>query len=140
MKKIVVFLLGLLVACGSSKQSTTSTKLFEVLTIQETGGGNIKFYEIITEANEMPMLLQDEHLIGKITKRDIEHSTFLILNMGEKRTGGYKIGVEDVREEAGKVIVKIKEITPAAGSRVTQAITYPYTVVKIMSKKPVVVE
>jgi hypothetical protein len=140
MRIAIVFLVGLLAACGSSKQSKTSSMLYEVLTQQETGGGNIKFYEIITEANEMAMLLQDENLKGKVTRTDIENHTFLILNMGEKRTGGYKIAVQDVKEEADKVVVKVKDILPIPGSPVAQMLSYPYTIVKIQSKKPVVVE
>jgi hypothetical protein len=112
--------------------------LFEVLTQQSDGGGNINFYEILTESNEIKMLQNDKKLRNKISALDVQKSNFVILNMGEKNTGGYSIGIESVVETKENIIINVKESSPEPGSMVTQVITYPFCVVKINSKKEII--
>jgi hypothetical protein len=132
------FAVLLLLGCGTTKKTGTSDKpLYEILTQQENGGGNIRFFEILTEEKEITMLQSDRKLKTKVTSADVSTSNFIILNMGEKTSGGYSIDVESVEETPKKIIVTVKDNVPAAGSMVTQAITYPYTIVKINSKKEI---
>jgi hypothetical protein len=143
MKKIIgIAMIALLAACAAKKTSPTTAgpKLYEVLTEQENGGANIAFNEIVSDQKEMAMLAGDENLSGKVRPEDFRNSTFLILNLGEKSTGGYGIGVEKVEEFPDKIVVTVKEKRPEPGSMVTQALTYPYAVVKINSKKPIEVK
>ncbi|WPR70800.1 protease complex subunit PrcB family protein [Flavobacterium sp. NG2] len=137
MKNIKYIVLSLVLAsCGaSSTKKGVIPPLFEVLTQQSDGGANIQFYEILTEPNEIKMLQNDEFLKKKISTLDVQKSNFLILNMGEKPTGGYSIGVESVEQVADSIHVRVKEVKPETGAMVTQSITYPYCVVKINSKK-----
>jgi hypothetical protein len=68
MKKAILFILTLiLVSCGasSSKKSGTNS-LYEVLTQQADGGASIRFFEILSEENEIAMLQNDEKLKDKI--------------------------------------------------------------------------
>ena len=58
--------------------------------------------------------------------------------MGEKSTGGYSIGIENVVETDSNIIITVKETNPVPGSMVTQSFTSPFSVVKINSKKPIV--
>ncbi len=142
MRKIVVcfFTILIVVSCAPKQTATGKKPLYEVLTHQENGGGNIHFFEIVSEQKELPMLQGDENLRKKIKPSDIDTSNFIILNMGEKMTGGYSIDVVNVEETADKIIITVRENEPAPGAMVTQAITYPYTVVKINSKKPIEVK
>ncbi|BFM41463.1 hypothetical protein CFS9_01040 [Flavobacterium sp. CFS9] len=142
MKKVIsVLVILVLVSCGVKKNSDGSSKiLYEVLTEQSDGGGNIKFFEILTEPNEIRMLENDPHLKAKMKQDDISNSNYVILNMGEKNTGGYSIGVEKVEETDKNIIITVKENNPAADAMVTQAITYPYTVIKVHSKKEIIVK
>ena len=145
MKKIIsagfaigITLVFLTLGSCSAKKTTSGTKpLYEVLTQQENGGGNIRFYEILSEEKEIIMLQGDENLKGKIDSADLKSANFIILNMGEKTHGGYSIGIDKVEETPDKIIVTVKETSAEPGSMVTQAITYPYAVVKINSKKPI---
>jgi len=130
---------GVFFSCGGAKTTTAKKPLYEVLTQQENGGGNIQFYEIISDEKEVGMLLGDEYLNGKIKATDIQTSNFVILNLGEKSTGGFRIGVEKVEELPDKILVTVKEIKPE-GELVTQALTYPYAVIKINSKKPIEIQ
>lgn len=140
MKKIIsVLAVFALVSCGAKKTSDPKA-LYEVLTEQSDGGGNIKFFEILTEPNEIKMLENDPLLGSKMKQTDISNSNYVILNMGEKNTGGYSIGVEKVEETDKNIIITVKENNPAADAMVTQVITYPYTVVKIHSKKDIIIK
>lgn len=142
MKKLILSAFAItLASCGatSSKISDTS-KLYEVLTQQSNGGANIRFFEILSEPNEIKMLQNDENLKDKISASDIQNSNFIVLNMGEKTTGGYSIGIENIVETDKNVIITVKETNPEPGSMVTQAFTTPFCVVKINSKKEIIIK
>ena len=142
MKKIcLLFLALILVSCGASSTKSSGTKyLFEVLTQQSSGGASIRFFEILTEEKEIGMLQNDEHLRKKINANDIQTSNFIILNMGEKTTGGFKIGVESAVETDKNIIVTVKETIPEPSSISSQVYTYPYSVIKINSKKEIIIK
>jgi len=140
MRKVISGLaVFVLISCGAKKTSD-SKALYEILTTQSDGGGNIKFYEILTEPNEIKMLVNDPLLADKMKQDDISTSNYVILNMGEKNTGGYSIGVEKVEETDKNIIITVKENNPAPDAMTMQVITYPYTVVKVRSKKEIIIK
>jgi hypothetical protein len=140
MKKIIVSLVALaLFSCGATTtKSSDKNSLYEVLTQQTNGGASIRFFEILSEPNEIVMLQNDENLKNKISPNDIQTSNFLVLNMGEKTSGGYSIGIDTVVETDKNIVITIKETSPEPGSMVTQAFTNPFCVVKINSKKDII--
>lgn len=141
MKKIILVLIAIVLAsCSGTKKTSDSKELYEVLTEQSDGGGNIKFFEILSEPNEIKMLENDPLLKDKMKQSDISNSNYVILNMGEKNSGGYSIGVEKVEETDKNIIITIKENNPSPDAMVTQVISYPYTVVRIHSKKEIVIK
>ena len=143
MKKILLLsvLALVLFSCGANKNTAANLKpMYEVLLQQNDGGGNINFYEILSEPNEIKMLLHDEKLKGKINTADVQQSNFVILNMGQKPTSGYSITVDSVIETNENIIIKVREINPDPNAMVMQVITYPYTVVKINSKKEILIK
>jgi hypothetical protein len=142
MKKVIsVLVIFVLISCGAKKTADSGSKvLYEVLTEQSDGGGNIKFFEILTEPNEIKMLESDPLLKDKMKDDDISNSNYVILNMGEKNTGGYSIKVEKVEETDKNIIITVKEVNPAADAMTIQVITYPYTVVKVHSKKEIIIK
>ena len=141
MKKILVSIVAVvLVSCGATRTTKISEKksLYEVLMQQTNGGASIRFFEILSEPNEIAMLQNDENLKTKISPNDIQTSNFIVLNMGEKTSGGYSIGIDTVVETDKNIIITIKETNPEPGSMVTQAFTNPFCVVKINSKKEII--
>ncbi len=127
-----------IVGCSSQgTQKSSDHPLYEVLLQSDQDGAEIQFYEILSEVNEIKMLLGDPDLRKKISEDDIKTANFVILNMGEKSSGGYLIGVESVLEEADKIILTVRQTAPAAGAMSTSVMTYPYAVVKINSKKKI---
>lgn len=141
MKKVVLLLLVLfLFSCSSNVKNSGNKPLFEVLTQQPDGGANIRFFEILSESNEIAMLQNDEKLKNKIHPNDVQTSNFVVLNMGEKTTSGYKINVESVTETEKNIIITVKETVPEPNAVVSQVITYPYCIVKINSKKEIIIK
>ena len=141
MKKVVISFLALVAAsCSSTIKQTDNKLLYEVLTQQSDGGASIRFFEILSEPDEIAMLENDEKLKDKIHPNDIQTSNFIVLNMGEKATGGYQIGVESVVETDKNIILTLKETFPKPSATVSQVVTYPYCIVRINSKKEIIIK
>lgn len=139
MKKILILMSSaFLIACSSQKLvDNNNHPLYEVLLQSDQDGAEIQFYEILSEAKEVKMLLSDPDLRKKIDQDDIKTSSFVILNMGEKFSGGYSIDVDNVVEQEDKIIITVKENSPPAGAMTTSVMTYPYAIIKINSKKKI---
>lgn len=139
LKKIILACLVIqLYSCSTQSNKSTTKPLYEVLTQQSDGGANIRFFEVLTESKEIKMLESDENLKKKIKPEDITTSNFVILNMGEKNTGGYHIGIENVEETPQNIVITVKDEAPKSTEMTTQVFTYPYTIVKINSKKEII--
>ncbi|SDW68660.1 PrcB C-terminal [Marininema mesophilum] len=57
--------------------------------------------------------------------------TYLIIGLGERRTSGYRINIENVIEKDGKIHVYAQEISPNPDGMVAQMITHPTQVISI---------
>lgn len=139
-KSLSLFCLLILASCSTTKDKDTPVPLYKVLVTSEYGGGSFRFYEIITEEKEFKMLLGDDELRKLVKPTDIQTANFILLNMGEKPTGGYSIEVVKVEELPDKVVVTVRENSPKPGEMATTAITNPYAAVKINSKKPIEIQ
>ncbi|MDI1255704.1 MAG: protease complex subunit PrcB family protein [Flavobacterium sp.] len=141
MKRILLFLImAVLVSCVAAKTASVERPLYEVLVQKSYDGAKVKFYEIISQPDEFMMIKNDPELKSKIGANDINTANFLILSMGEKATGGYAIGIESVTETDKNIIVTVKETGPETGAMVTTAYTNPYCVVRINSKKEIIIK
>jgi hypothetical protein len=142
MKRIISLLIFVLIVYSCSSRSSKALKpLYETLTVNNDGGANIKFYEVLTESKEIMMLLGDETLRKKIKADDIIKSSFIILNAGPTNEKLNKITIEKVIETPTQIEVYIndtqKNITEDQSNDDTNR---PYTIVKINSKKPIVIK
>jgi hypothetical protein len=138
MKKIVgLFFVMLLLSCSSSKKGITSSK-YQILLTEDYGGAAFQFYEFITEPNEFKMLLGDDAIKKYVKTNDINTSNFILVNLGEKKSEGYKVEISNIEELSDKIIVTIKEIEPKRIKIPSDnSTTNPYCIVKINSKKPI---
>jgi hypothetical protein len=139
-KSILTIVFLFLISCSTSKKSFVQKPLFEVLTEQIDGGASIRFFEIVTELDEIKMLQNDPLLKNKIKVEDIQNSNFIILNSGEKNSEGYKFEIESAVETDKNIIITIKEISPEPNKKELQVYTNPYCVVKINSKKEIIIK
>jgi hypothetical protein len=141
MKKVIPALLVLFLASCSSTKTTVNKPLYEVLTTNNDGGANIKFYEILTEPKEIIMLLGDETLRKKIKKDDTANSNFIILNSGPTKESYNRIKVERVVETETNIEVYVKDTQKNTEPDLAdESIMFPYTIIKINSKKPIVIK
>ena len=63
MKKVFILVLTLaLFSCATTVKKQEINPLFDVLTQQEDGGASIRFFEILSEPNEIGMLHNDPKL------------------------------------------------------------------------------
>ena len=109
--------------------------------VNNDGGANIKFYEVLTEPKEIKMLLGDETLRKKIKSNDITDCNFVILNTGPTLENNNKVTIEKVTETATQIEVYIKDNQKNIDAVQTDDETlYPYTVLKINSKKPIIIK
>jgi hypothetical protein len=139
MRKVIPAFLVLFLASCSSTKAPVSNQLYEVLTTNNDGGANIKFYEILTEPKEIMMLLGDETLRKKISKDDTTNSSFIILNSGPTKETYNRIKVEKVIETATNIEVYVKDSQKSTEPDLAdENISFPYTIIKINSKKPIV--
>ncbi|WP_293872173.1 hypothetical protein [Flavobacterium sp.] len=141
MKKVIaVIILLFLISCSSNKNGA-SRSLFEVLSINNDGGANIKFYEILTEPKEIKMLLGDKFLRKIIKPTDIANSSFIILNAGSTKESYNKIKIEKVIETPTQIELFIKDTQKNIDVNFADNETlHPYTIVKVNSKKPIVIK
>jgi hypothetical protein len=140
MKKIIfVITIGLvLLACAPKAVVSEKVEMYEILKQSEQGGADFKFFEIITEAKEFKMLLNDPDLRKKVKLSDIYTSNFLLLNMGTKSSGGYSISIESIEELGDDIIITVKETVPEGMA--TTVMTNPMTIIKINSKKNIIIK
>ena len=61
--------------------------------------------------------------------KTLGNKTYLLITRGEKRTGGYGVSVTKVEDRGSEVLVTVKYTEPTG--MVTQALTYPLTLVEI---------
>lgn len=136
MKKIILLLFTIIFcACSSVKPPESSFTSYDILYSREQDGATFQFYEIITEESEFQMLLKDPIISPYLNKSDIKTCNFILVNLGEKSSGGWTIKVEKVKIEKDKVEVVIKEIPPKGIA--TTVMTTPNFVLRIKSKKPI---
>ena len=140
-KRISLVAVGLLLfSCSTTQKVMEKKTLSEVLLTKNDGGANIKFYEIISEPKEINMLLGDEDLRKLIKKDDILTCNYLIINLGPLPDGNYASTLEKVEETPTNIVLKIKDLKTRETTLTDENTVYPYSVVKINSKKPIVLK
>ena len=141
MKKVIsIVVIALLCSCSSTKNAA-SKPLYEVLLVNNDGGANIKFYEVLTEPKEINMLMGDETLRKKIKSNDITDCNFVILNAGPTLENNNKVTIEKVIETPTQIEVYVKDNQKNIDAVQTDDDSlYPYTVIKINSKKPIIIK
>lgn len=56
---------------------------------------------------------------------------YIAIFSGKRTTGGFSINVKSVEDVEGKTYINVEEYEPKPTAIVTQAITYPYTIIKV---------
>lgn len=131
-------LLTIVTAC-TTKQGVTSKSdsTFEMLAQSEYGGRETKSHEVITSSAALDKVYKELN-IEKLPVIDFEKNNVVVLFLGQKSNGGYKISIKSVIVDGSTATVNTEEIKPTGMS--TMAITNPYYIAKIAKTKNVVVK
>lgn len=122
----------ILTSCGLTRSSKEIS--YQVLTESSYQGKKQESFEVIDNHNDLNKLYAtiNDELVPKI---DFAKSRVIALFMGEKNTGGYAIGIEEIRAEGNKIIVKVKKSYP--DGMATMAFSQPYMIAKIDTTKKI---
>ncbi len=99
----------------------------------------------------LPVFRENELALGRETREWIErmHRTpgthilregpyqHVLIALGERPTGGFRVELEAVTEFPDYILVKAVEIAPGPGDMVIQVLTYPYLLLSIETRKDV---
>ncbi len=75
-----------------------------------------------------------ERIVGRIdneTEINLEENSVLAVLLGQRRTGGYRIEIDEIREKDDRLVIHATETRPGDGCGVIQVLTYPYEAVLI---------
>lgn len=111
---------------------------FEILK-QETYGGPEQSGTTVVTSQQQLQELYNKLGWNDIPQIDFNKNNVVALFMGEKRTGGYSIGIKKVTIEGNTAIVTSIETKPQEGN-VTMAITSPYCIALIPKTQKVMVK
>lgn len=135
---LITFMLSSLSACktnapGTEKPSTTQSSQTQQGTQQGIVTNQIMF-ETIKSTETLPQDIQ-KSILALSQKRGYaffaDNGEYIIfVGLGEKPTGGYAIEVKRIEDVEGITKILVEEIEPGVDDVVTQALTYPYTIVR----------
>jgi hypothetical protein len=123
--KTILLLLGLigssilLTGCNSEKTDIKKIKDLE-FTIVEDADVPEQLMEIINEKKKEPF---------KMSYSNAEN-LYIVQGYGEQPTGGYSISVDELFLTSNAIYIDTNLIGPSEKDYVTNAVTYPYVVVK----------
>jgi hypothetical protein len=102
---------------------------------QEAYGGREAEANIVIKSQTDLNNVYDELGIGDAPKIDFSKQTVAVLFMGQKSSGGYSIGIENIKDNGQSVTISINKKSPEGMA--TMALSQPYCIVSISTTKPV---
>ena len=69
---------------------------------------------------------------------DFSRREAVLLTTGPRSSTGYAVEVESVREQRGRIVIHVRELTPSLRDPVAARVTYPYRLITVPRRnKPV---
>ncbi len=111
------------VGCNANKQEEKEPKM-----------GKIDYEIVITDSipKEIEQWYEENYQVEGLHEHQIGEDRYLLLSVGEKPTGGYSIENFVLVGFENEIEVKAELEVPTGDSIVTQVLTYPHILVKIM--------
>ncbi|WP_310557307.1 protease complex subunit PrcB family protein [Flavobacterium sp.] len=141
-KLTLLFCFLFLTSCGvliPNKDEKNISNAFEVIYKSNFSGVPSKSYRVVRN-NEDYRAFFISMGEDKIPDVDFVTHNVLILNFGQRKTGGYEVIPEKLIDDTTNLIMIVKEIYPKKGDMVTTAMSSPICIVKIKSKKDIVIK
>lgn len=140
MTRITPFFILLLVACSTPKPVVLKTS-FHTLYKSDNGGTERSGYSHITNNEDFIKLIDglkiDASEFNSLAAIDFKENDVVVLNQGQKSSGGFSIDVVSVIWENETLLIKKSEKSPSKGALVTMALTTPYCIVIIPKTKEI---
>lgn len=123
--KLIILLLGIIgsgiIFTGCKSQSTEPKKIKDLeFTVVEDADVPEQLMEIINEKKKEPFKMSYSN----------DENLYIVVGYGEQPTGGYSISVDKLFLTDNAVYIDTNLIGPSEKDYVTNAVTYPYVVVK----------
>jgi len=140
MNKIVPFVVLLLFSCTTQKSVVLNTS-FSTIYKNSYGGNENAVYLHITNNEDYIKFIEtlkiEESEFNKLVTINFKENDVIVLNQGQKNTGGYSIDVAQINWENEILLIKKLETFPMKGEMVTMALTSPYCIAKIPKAKSI---
>jgi hypothetical protein len=137
---IAVFCLMLLTACQHKSPANMTANIPGDTIINEKEAANKVDFQEILDLKKLPSNMENSINILKANKGyliyDYNGYYYIAVFSGMKNTGGYDIKVLSIEDDDGSVLITALETQPKEGTIVTQAVTYPYTIIKVCGITP----
>ena len=132
-----------LVSCNSGKLPASATKNenehYEVVYYNLYTGSPKKSFRLIKNFEDYKAVFLNLR-VSKIPRIDFETQNVLVCNVGENEKGLYAVQVEKVVEDSNKLIVVLRKMDFPKEMVNKKVNYYPITIVKIKSKKEVILK
>lgn len=93
-------------------------------------------YQLITNSDQLISLWNQVHAsqlqLPALPQVDFQRETLVAIFLGRRSTGGYGVAVKRVSVEGGDLYLDTEFTEPAAGAITTQALTSPWTLVRVL--------
>lgn len=144
MKRVIVlfFVFNLFLNCSSQKKSSVKVadaKMYQVIYKSFYTGAKNKSYRLLKNFEDYKSLLLSLPVV-KIQGVDFNSNNVLVLNIGSRESQVFRMIPEKVYEDNDKIIIVLKKEFPQKDLSKPKAEFYPITIVKINSKKEVVLQ
>jgi hypothetical protein len=141
MIKILPFLF-LIISCSPPKKIMDTT--FTIIYNNQIGGSENAGHMVIQDNESYIQFIEslklEETQFANFLKVDFKKKNVLVLNQGQKNSGGYEITIESIVNDNDTIIVKKKETGPKKGEMATSVITTPYCIALIPKGNKIIVE
>ncbi|WP_264549650.1 protease complex subunit PrcB family protein [Flavobacterium sp. N2820] len=140
MNKIVPFVVILLLSCTTPKPVVLNTS-FSTIYKNSNGGAENTGYLHITNNEDYIKFIEtlkiDESEFNKLVTINFKENDVVVLNQGQKTSGGYAIDVAQINWENETLLIKKLETFPTKDEMVTMVLTSPYCITIIPKTKSI---
>lgn len=140
MNKIVPFVVILLLSCTTPKPVVLNTS-FSTIYKNSNGGAENAGYLHITNNEDYIKFIEtlkiDESEFNKLVTINFKENDVVVLNQGQKTSGGYAIDVAQINWDNETLLIKKLETLPIKGEMVTMVLTSPYSITIIPKTKSI---
>ncbi|MCB0410136.1 MAG: protease complex subunit PrcB family protein [Flavobacteriales bacterium] len=136
MRFLLVIISFLFFACSSSQETVAEkTVTYNSVYASQDSGFETPQTKTITNQNEFKEIwtqaMSRFHDKPEIPAIDFEKNQVLLIALGVKNNGGYKLQMDKVVENKNSIVVNYFENKPGANCMTTQAIVFPFELIEI---------